>query len=125
MKNDPTLDVTPVNVTIGSTWVDACATPFNKSVIEIVNRKGNYVQFKYTILNNKPWDTNNLYSCSLDTFHVGWIHPDSEKAKANEMGLSLEDYRAFVAEQEIEELEWQRYLREKRGHDKYYEEAPV
>ena len=48
MKTDPTLDVTPVNVTIGSTWVDACATPFNKSVIEIVNRKGNYVQFKYT-----------------------------------------------------------------------------
>ena len=38
---------------------------------------------------------------------------------------AISDYRAFVTEQEIEELEWQRYLREKRGHDKYYEETPV
>jgi hypothetical protein len=124
MNNDKTLDITPANVTIGSTWVDACATPFNRSVIEIVNRKGRFVEFKYIILNNKPWESDNTYSCILDTFHLSWIHPECEKAKANDMGLSLEDYRTFVAEQEHEEKEWQRYLREKRGHDKFYQEAP-
>ena len=127
MKNDPTLDVTPVNVTIGSQWVDAFATPFNRSVIEIVDKKGRYVQFKYVLLNNRPWKSDSYYSWPLEGFHLSWIHTESELAKANQLGLTIEEYRAFVAEQEQEELEWQRYLREKRGHDKFYdsEEAPV
>jgi len=64
---------------------------------------------------------------ALERFHNSWIHPESEQAKANNMGLSLEDYRTFVQEQEHEEQEWQKYLREKRGHDKFYdrEEASI
>ena len=125
-QNNPSNDsLEPVNVVPGSQWVDTRNNPFNKTIIEITNVRGKFAQYKFVILNNQVWDTGNLFSVALDKFHSSWIHPESEQAKANNMGLSLEDYRTFVQEQENEEQEWQKYLREKRGHDKYYEEAPV
>ena len=125
-QNNPYYDsLEPVNVVPGSQWADTRNNPFNKTIIEITNVRGKFAQYKFVILNNEPWDTGNLFSVALDKFHSSWIHPESEQAKANNMGLSLEDYRTFVQEQENEEQEWQKYLREKRGHDKYYEEAPV
>ena len=125
-QNNPYYDsLEPVNVVPGSQWADTRNNPFNKTIIEITNVRGKFAQYKFVILNNQPWDTGNLFSVALERFHNSWIHPESEQAKANNMGLSLEDYRTFVQEQEHEEQEWQKYLREKRGHDKYYEEAPV
>jgi len=125
-QNNPSNDsLEPVNVVPGSQWADTRNNPFNKTIIEITNVRGKFAQYKFVILNNQPWDTGNLFSVALERFHNSWIHPESEQAKANNMGLSLEDYRTFVQEQEHEEQEWQKYLREKRGHDKYYEEAPV
>ena len=125
-QNNPYYDsLEPVNVVPGSQWVDTRNNPFNKTIIEITNVRGKFAQYKFVILNNQVWDTGNLFSVALERFHNSWIHPESEQAKANNMGLSLEDYRTFVQEQEHEEQEWQKYLREKRGHDKYYEEAPV
>jgi len=125
-QNNPYYDsLEPVNVVPGSQWADTRNNPFNKTIIEITNVRGKFAQYKFVILNNEPWDTGNLFSVALERFHNSWIHPESEQAKANNMGLSLEDYRTFVQEQEHEEQEWQKYLREKRGHDKYYEEAPV
>ena len=125
-QNNPSNDsLEPVNVVPGSQWVDTRNNPFNKTIIEITNVRGKFAQYKFVILNNQVWDTGNLFSVALERFHNSWIHPESEQAKANNMGLSLEDYRTFVQEQENEEQEWQKYLREKRGHDKYYEEAPV
>jgi len=125
-QNNPSNDsLEPVNVVPGSQWADTRNNPFNKTIIEITNVRGKFAQYKFVILNNQVWDTGNLFSVALDKFHSSWIHPESEQAKANNMGLSLEDYRTFVQEQENEEQEWQKYLREKRGHDKYYEEAPV
>ena len=125
-QNNPSNDsLEPVNVVPGSQWADTRNNPFNKTIIEITNVRGKFAQYKFVILNNQPWDTGNLFSVALERFHNSWIHPESEQAKANNMGLSLEDYRTFVQEQENEEQEWQKYLREKRGHDKYYEEAPV
>ena len=125
-QNNPSNDsLEAVNVIPGSKWADTRNNPFNKTIIEITNVRGKFAQYKFVILNNEPWDTGNLFSVALERFHNSWIHPESEQAKANNMGLSLEDYRTFVQEQEHEEQEWQKYLREKRGHDKYYEEAPV
>ena len=125
-QNNPSNDsLEPVNVVPGSQWADTRNNPFNKTIIEITNVRGKFAQYKFVILNNQPWDTGNLFSVALERFHNSWIHPESEQAKANNMGLSLEDYRTFVQEQENEEQEWRKYLREKRGHDKYYEEAPV
>ena len=125
-QNNPSNDsLEPVNVVLGSQWVDTRNNPFNKTIIEITNVRGKFAQYKFVILNNQVWDTGNLFSVALERFHNSWIHPESEQAKANNMGLSLEDYRTFVQEQENEEQEWRKYLREKRGHDKYYEEAPV
>jgi hypothetical protein len=127
-QNNPSNDrLEPVNVIPGSQWADTRNNPFNKTIIEITNVRGKFAQYKFVILNNEPWDTGNLFSVALDRFHSSYIHPESEQAKANNMGLSLEDYRTFVQEQEHEEQEWQKYLREKRGHDKFYdrEEAPV
>ena len=127
-QNNPSNDsLEPVNVVPGSQWADTRNNPFNKTIIEITNVRGKFAQYKFVILNNEPWDTGNLFSVSLDRFHNSWIHPESEQAKANNMGLSLEDYRTFVQEQEHEEQEWQKYLREKRGHDKFYdrEEASI
>ena len=127
-QNNPSNDsLEPVNVIPGSQWADTRNNPFNKTIIEITNVVGKFAQYKFVILNNQVWDTGNLFSVSLDRFHNSWIHPESEQAKANNMGLSLEDYRVFVQEQENEEREWQKYLREKRGHDKFYdrEEAPI
>jgi len=125
-QNNPSNDsLEPVNVVPGSQWADTRNNPFNKTIIEITNVRGKFAQYKFVILNNEPWDTGNLFSVALERFHNSWIHPESEQAKANNMGLSLEDYRTFVQEQEHEEQEWQKYLREKRGHDKFYDEAPV
>ena len=127
-QNNPSNDsLEPVNVVPGSQWADTRNNPFNKTIIEITNVRGKFAQYKFVILNNEPWDTGNLFSVALERFHNSWIHPESEQAKANNMGLSLEDYRTFVQEQEHEEQEWQKYLREKRGHDKFYdrEEAPI
>ena len=125
-QNNPSNDsLEAVNVIPGSKWADTRNNPFNITIIEITNVRGKFAQYKFVILNNEPWDTGNLFSVALERFHNSWIHPESEQAKANNMGLSLEDYRTFVQEQEHEEQEWQKYLREKRGHDKYYEEAPV
>ena len=127
-QNNPSNDsLEPVNVIPGSQWADTRNNPFNKTIIEITNVVGKFAQYKFVILNNQVWDTGNLFSVALERFHNSWIHPESEQAKANNMGLSLEDYRTFVQEQENEEQEWQKYLREKRGHDKFYdrEEAPI
>ena len=127
-QNNPSNDsLEAVNVIPGSKWADTRNNPFNKTIIEITNVRGKFAQYKFVILNNEPWDTGNLFSVALERFHNSWIHPESEQAKANNMGLSLEDYRTFVQEQKHEEQEWQKYLREKRGHDKFYdrEEAPI
>ena len=96
-QNNPSNDsLEPVNVVPGSQWVDTRNNPFNKTIIEITNVRGKFAQYKFVILNNEPCDTGNLFSVSLDRFHSSWIHPESEQAKANNMGLSLEDYRTFV-----------------------------
>lgn len=127
-QNNPSNDrLEAVNVVPGSKWVLDTKDPFQRNIIEITAVKNAHCQWKYVVLDGKPWNSSMHYSRPLKDFHQTWIALGCEKDKANEMGLSVEDYQAFVEDKESEEREWQKYLVEKRGHDKFYdrEEAPI
>ena len=93
-------DVRPLNVTVGSQWVVDDPNPFNHTVVEVTNVAGIYVEYKYVIVDRMKTNTGLRYSYDLQYFHNVFISPECDKAKANALGMSLDDYENYLADME-------------------------
>ena len=93
-------DVRPLNVIIGSQWVVDDPNPFNHTVVEVTNVAGIYVEYKYVIVDRMKTNTGLRYSYDLQYFHNVFISLECDKAKANALGMTLEDYENYLADME-------------------------
>ena len=98
---------------IGSRWVFDTKDPFNQIVVQVTNCKRGYVEIGHIIdINGKQELGTFIRRSLLSSDFVKFYNPEnSDKACANRMGVSLEDYQLFKKDQE--EFEQELYDRER------------
>ena len=96
-----------IGPSIGSRWAFNTLNPFKSFTVQIVDVRNSHVLYRFVEIAGKDIQNGSEDSSSILSFHRLYSHIDSDQAKANAMGLSLEDYQAY--DEDMEKLYQESY----------------
>ena len=96
-----------IGPSIGSRWSFDTLNPFKSFTVQILDVKNSHVLYRVVEVGGKDIQNGSEDSLSLLSFHRLYNHIDSDQAKANAMGLSLEDYQTY--DEDMEKLYQESY----------------
>ena len=96
-----------IGPSIGSRWAFNTLNPFKSFTVQILDVKNSHVLYRFVEIAGKDIQNGSEDSSSILIFHRLYNHIDSDQAKANAMGLSLEDYQTY--EEDMEKLYQESY----------------
>ena len=92
---------------VGSRWAFNTLNPFKAFTVQILDVKNSHVLYRFVEIGGKEIQNGSEDSSSILIFHRLYNHIDSDQAKANAMGLSLEDYQTY--DEDMEKLYQESY----------------
>ena len=92
---------------VGSRWAFDTLNPFKSFTVQIVDVKNSHVLYRFVEIAGKEIQNGSEDSSSILSFYRLYNHIDSDQAKANAMGLSLEDYQTY--DEDMEKLNQESY----------------
>ena len=96
-----------IGPSIGSRWSFNTLNPFKAFTVQILDVKNSHVLYRFVEIGGKEIQNGSEDSSSILSFHRLYSHIDSDQAKANAMGLSLEDYQTY--DEDMEKLYQESY----------------
>ena len=96
-----------IGPSIGSRWAFNTLNPFKSFTVQIVDVRNSHVLYRFVEIAGKDIQNGSEDSSSILSFHRLYSHIDSDQAKANAMGLSLEDYQTY--DEDMEKLYQESY----------------
>ena len=96
-----------IGPSIGSRWAFNTLNPFKSFTVQILDVKNSHVLYRFVEIAGKEIQNGSEDSSSILSFYRLYNHIDSDQAKANAMGLSLEDYQTY--DEDMEKLYQESY----------------